>query len=110
LLLAAPLFGARAYGQGGATGAIGGVVVDTTGASVSGAEVQIINASMESVVRKLSTDSGFPFPRFASRNAVSRRSAFLGERSRYSVSVIAFRLLAVAFPIFLIVSSYSVSS
>jgi len=61
LLLAAPLFGARAYGQGGATGAIGGAVIDTTGASVSGAEVQIINASMESVVRKLSTNSDGDF-------------------------------------------------
>jgi hypothetical protein len=61
LLLAASLFGARAYGQGGATGAIGGAVIDTTGASVSGAEVQIINASTESIVRKVSTNSDGDF-------------------------------------------------
>jgi hypothetical protein len=61
LLLAPPLFGARAYGQGGATGAIGGAVIDTTGASVSGAEVQIIYASTESIIRKLSTNSDGDF-------------------------------------------------
>jgi hypothetical protein len=61
LLLAPPLFGPRAYGQGGATGAIGGAVIDTTGASVSGAEVQIINASTESIVRKLPTNSDGDF-------------------------------------------------
>jgi len=61
LLLAAPLFGPPAYGQGGATGAIAGAVVDTTGASVSAAEVQIINASTESIVRKLSTNTDGDF-------------------------------------------------
>ena len=61
LLLASLLFGARAYGQGGATGAIAGAVIDTTGASVSGAEVQIINASTASIVRKLSTNSDGDF-------------------------------------------------
>ena len=60
-LLAALLLGARAYGQGGATGAIGGSVVDTTGASISGAEVQIISASTDSVVRKLPTNSDGDF-------------------------------------------------
>jgi hypothetical protein len=61
LLLVSLLFGARTYGQGGATGAIAGAVVDTTGASVSGAEVQIINASTESVGRKLSTNADGDF-------------------------------------------------
>src|SRR4029077_4977648 len=60
-LLATALFGGRAYGQGGATGAIGGTVVDTTGSSVSGAEVQIINASTDSIVRKLSTSADGDF-------------------------------------------------
>ena len=60
-LLAALLFGARAYGQGGATGAIGGAVVDTSGASIGGAEVQIVNASTESIVRKLSTNADGDF-------------------------------------------------
>jgi hypothetical protein len=49
------LAGASAYGQGGATGAISGVVVDTSGGAVSGADVQIIDARTESVVRKLPT-------------------------------------------------------
>jgi hypothetical protein len=49
------LCGAHAYGQGGATGAISGVVVDTTGGSVGGAEVQIIATRTEQLVRKLPT-------------------------------------------------------
>jgi Carboxypeptidase regulatory-like domain/TonB dependent receptor len=55
LLFAGMLTGVRAYGQGGATGAISGVVVDTTGGSISGADVQVIDARTESVVRKLPT-------------------------------------------------------
>jgi hypothetical protein len=55
LLLAGILEGANAYGQGGATGALSGVVVDTSGGSVSGADVQIIDARTESIVRKLAT-------------------------------------------------------
>src|SRR5260370_5686407 len=60
-LLAALLSGARAYAQGGATGAIGGAVVDTTGGAISGAEVQIINNNTESVVRKLPTNADGEF-------------------------------------------------
>ncbi len=60
-LLAALLSGARAYAQGGATGAIGGAVVDTSGGAISGAEVQIINTSTESVVRKLPTNADGEF-------------------------------------------------
>ena len=45
----------QAYGQGGATGAISGSVVDTTGGSVAGADVQIIDTRTELVVRKLPT-------------------------------------------------------
>jgi len=55
LLLAGMLTGASAYGQGGATGAISGVVVDTSGGSISSADVQVIEARTESIVRKLST-------------------------------------------------------
>jgi hypothetical protein len=55
LLLAGMLAGASASGQGGATGAISGVVVDTSGGSISGADVQVINARTESIVRKLPT-------------------------------------------------------
>src|SRR6202795_2574802 len=55
LVLAGMLAGAGAYGQGGATGAISGVVVDTSGGSISGADVQVIDARTESIVRKLPT-------------------------------------------------------
>jgi hypothetical protein len=55
LLFAGMLAGPKAYGQGGATGAISGVVVDTSGGSIGSAEVQIIEARTESIVRKLST-------------------------------------------------------
>ncbi len=60
-LLTALLSGARANAQGGATGAIGGAVVDTSGGAISGADVQIINTATESVVRKLPTNSDGEF-------------------------------------------------
>ena len=50
-----------AYGQGGATGAIGGAVVDTSGGSVAGAEVQIIDTRTESLIRKVSTNADGSF-------------------------------------------------
>src|SRR5213082_371279 len=49
------------YGQGGATGAITGSVVDASGGSVAGAEVQIIDTRTEVVVRKLPTSSDGSF-------------------------------------------------
>ncbi|MGB2645608.1 MAG: TonB-dependent receptor [Candidatus Acidiferrum sp.] len=57
LLLAGMLAGGRAYGQGGATGAISGLVVDTSGGSIADAEVQVIEARTETVQRKLSTNT-----------------------------------------------------
>src|SRR3984893_4489284 len=60
-LLVALLAGARVHAQGGATGAIGGAVVDTSGGANSGAEVQIVNRSTESVVRKLTTNADGEF-------------------------------------------------
>src|SRR3984957_979396 len=57
LLLAGMLASESAYGQGGATGAISGVVVDTSGGSISGADVQVIDARTESAVRKLPTST-----------------------------------------------------
>jgi hypothetical protein len=44
-----------AFGQGGATGAINGTVLDTNGGSIADAEVQIIRTSTEQVVRKMNT-------------------------------------------------------
>src|SRR5580698_1472535 len=55
LLLVGMLVGANAYGQGGASGAISCVVVDTSGGFISGADVQVIDARTESIVRKLPT-------------------------------------------------------
>lgn len=51
LVLAAP----SAHGQGGATGAISGTVVDINGGTVADAEVQIINSATQSLVRKINT-------------------------------------------------------
>ena len=48
LVLTGALMSSSAYGQGGATGAISGVVVDTSGGSVADAEVQIIDTRTES--------------------------------------------------------------
>jgi Carboxypeptidase regulatory-like domain len=61
LVLVGILMSARAYGQGGATGAISGVVVDTSGGSVAGAEVQIIDTRTESLARKVSTNADGSF-------------------------------------------------
>jgi hypothetical protein len=51
----------RAYGQGGATGAISGTVVDTSGGSVAEAEVQIIDTRTESLARKVTTNADGAF-------------------------------------------------
>ena len=61
VLLVGTLGGARAYGQGGATGAISGTVVDTSGGAVANAEVQIIDPRTEAVVRKVSTNADGAF-------------------------------------------------
>jgi hypothetical protein len=61
LILAGTLSGTRAYGQGGATGAISGTVVDTSGGSVADAEVQIIDRRTEALARKSSTNADGSF-------------------------------------------------
>jgi hypothetical protein len=61
LVLAGTLMVTSAYGQGGATGAISGVVVDTSGGSVAEAEVQIIDTRTESLARKVSTNTDGAF-------------------------------------------------
>ena len=43
----------QVYGQGGATGAISGVVVDSSGASIADAEVQITDRRTETLARKI---------------------------------------------------------
>jgi hypothetical protein len=66
LLLSAVFFvsviaGARTYGQGGATGAISGLVIDSSGAAIEIAEVQIIDTRTESLARKVSTNADGEF-------------------------------------------------
>jgi hypothetical protein len=61
LFLLGALGGTRAFGQGGATGAISGVVADTGGGSVAGADVQIIDTRTETLARKLTTASDGSF-------------------------------------------------
>ena len=61
LVVTVLLAGQVAYGQGGATGAITGSVVDASGGSVAGAEVQIIDTRTDVVVRKLPTGSDGSF-------------------------------------------------
>jgi Carboxypeptidase regulatory-like domain len=54
----------QVFAQGGATGAISGVVQDVTGAVVAGAQVQIINQDTGTVTRTVKTDAngGFSTP------------------------------------------------
>src|ERR1700687_3456942 len=61
LVLMGTLMSTCAYGQGGATGAISGAVVDTSGGWVAGAEVQIIDTRTESLARKVSTNADGSF-------------------------------------------------
>src|SRR6266481_2451453 len=51
----------NAYGQGGATGAISGTVLDSGGGSVADAEVQIINIATDTVTRKVATGTDGTF-------------------------------------------------
>jgi len=53
--------GGPAFGQGGATGAISGTVVDVNGGEVAGADVQIINSSTDGLVRRLTTGADGSF-------------------------------------------------
>src|SRR5437660_7380717 len=57
VLVLAGMMSSRVYGQGGATGAISGAVVDTSGGSVADAEVQIIDTRTELLARKVSTNA-----------------------------------------------------
>ena len=55
------LAGRGSFGQGGATGAISGVVDDSSGATIADAQVQIIDARTEQVARNVvsGTDGTF---------------------------------------------------
>jgi hypothetical protein len=55
------LFSPGVYGQGGATGAISGTVVDINGGSVADADVQVINSATLLLVRRLNTGADGSF-------------------------------------------------
>ncbi|HEY8716488.1 MAG TPA: TonB-dependent receptor [Candidatus Acidoferrum sp.] len=57
VFLLSGLMADRAYSQGGATGAITGVVVDSTGASIADAEVTVTDSRTEAQARKLTANS-----------------------------------------------------
>jgi hypothetical protein len=61
LILVVLATAAIAAAQGGATGAISGMVQDVSGAVVAGAEVQIINQDTSAVTRTLKTDANGAF-------------------------------------------------
>ncbi len=61
VFLVSVLAGAQTYGQGGATGAISGLVIDSSGAAIEIAEVQIIDTRTESLARKVSTNADGEF-------------------------------------------------
>src|SRR5713226_6908203 len=61
LLLAAAFAAKNAYGQGGATGAISGTVVDGSGAAVAEADVQVIDTRTDTLARKLATNTDGEF-------------------------------------------------
>ncbi|HEV8074276.1 MAG TPA: carboxypeptidase-like regulatory domain-containing protein [Candidatus Acidoferrum sp.] len=53
--------GKPAFGQGGATGAISGTVLDVNGGAVAGADVQIINTATDELVRRLTSGADGTF-------------------------------------------------
>jgi Carboxypeptidase regulatory-like domain/TonB dependent receptor len=55
------LGGRPAFGQGGATGAISGTVVDVNGGAVAAADVQIINTATDELVRRLTSGADGTF-------------------------------------------------
>src|ERR1700687_3621742 len=55
VLVAGLLFSSSAYGQGGATGAISGTVMDVNGGTVADADVQIFNTATDLLVRRANT-------------------------------------------------------
>jgi Carboxypeptidase regulatory-like domain/TonB dependent receptor len=62
LTLVLGLVGGRtAFGQGGATGAISGTVVDVNGGAVAGADVQIINSATDELARRLTSGADGTF-------------------------------------------------
>src|SRR2546430_8607220 len=87
LVMAGILMSTRAYAQGGATGAISGVVVDTSGGAVGPAEGPIFDTRPESLARQNLTkaDGAFvvpPLPPGADNVVVNKTGVAEAEASR----------------------------
>lgn len=61
LLSLATVFSAVAHGQGGATGAVSGMVIDVNGGTVADADVQIISVATQVLVRHLNSTADGSF-------------------------------------------------
>jgi len=77
VFLIAGLLAERAYGQGGATGAISGIVVNTSGASIADAEIQIMDWLDE---------NGYPRPRDGNQTKLEKFVAEWLEGHGYEAS------------------------
>ncbi|HEY6302686.1 MAG TPA: carboxypeptidase-like regulatory domain-containing protein [Terriglobales bacterium] len=72
LLLLSLLFASFAFAQGGATGAIGGVVQDQSGAILANAKVSITSEATGEVLRQLTTNASGQFNAHCCRWATTR--------------------------------------
>ena len=55
------VFTGTMFAQGGATGAIGGLVQDATGAIIANAKVSVTNEATGEVIRQITTDASGSF-------------------------------------------------
>ena len=96
------LAGVRTYGQGGATGAISGLVLDTSGAAIEGAEVQIIDTRTDALARRGSTnvDGAFTIPLLppGTYSVVVNKSGFAEAKSE-SIEVHVTETVRVTIPL-----------
>jgi hypothetical protein len=102
VFLTCALAGVRTYGQGGATGAISGLVLDTSGAAIEGAEVQIIDTRTEALARRGSTnvDGAFTIPLLppGTYSVVVNKSGFAEAKSE-SIEVHVTETVRVTIPL-----------
>jgi len=102
VFLTCALAGVRTYGQGGATGAISGVVLDTSGAAIEGAEVQIIDTRTDALARRGSTnvDGAFTIPLLppGTYSVVVNKSGFAEAKSE-SIEVHVTETVRVTIPL-----------
>jgi Carboxypeptidase regulatory-like domain len=102
VFLTCALVGVRTYGQGGATGAISGLVLDTSGAAIEGAEVQIIDTRTDALARRGSTnvDGAFTIPLLppGTYSVVVNKSGFAEAKSE-SIEVHVTETVRVTIPL-----------